>query len=67
MLAELPGADRMLTFDHDHTIRRRMPGRMDQRDGERQPAARVHVDQTDLSERQRVTRHPPAEADRLPA
>ena len=64
LLAKLLGADRVLTFDH--TIRRRRPGQPDHRDGERQPVARVHVDQTDLSGRERVTRHlPPDEADRL--
>ena len=63
LLAKLLGADRVLTFDH--TIRRRTPGQPDHRDGARQPVARVHVDQTDLSGRERVGRHlPPDEADR---
>ena len=63
LLAELLGAERVLIFDH--TIRRRRPGQPDHRDGERQPVARVHVDQTSLSGRERVTRHLPAEAERL--
>ena len=63
LLAELLGADRVLTFDH--TIRRRRPGQPDHRDGERQPVARVHVDQTELSGPERVSRHLPDEAERL--
>ncbi len=63
LLAELLDAERVLIFDH--TIRRRRPDQPDHRDGERQPVARVHVDQTDLSGRERVSRHLPAEAERL--
>lgn len=63
LLAELLAADRVLTFDH--TIRRRTPGQPDHQSGQRQPVARVHVDQTDLSGQERVRRHLPDEADRL--
>lgn len=63
LIGELLGADRVLTFDH--TIRRRIPGQPDHHSGQRQPVARVHVDQTDLSGRERVRRHLPEEADKL--
>ena len=63
LLAEQLGAERVLIFDH--TIRRRTPGQSDHHGGERQPVARVHVDQTDLSGQERVRRHLPGEADRL--
>jgi hypothetical protein len=57
-------ADRVLIFDH--TVRRRVEGAADIRgDGPRQPATRVHVDQTDLSGANRVREHLPAEADEL--
>ena len=43
-------ADRVVIFDH--TVRRRVEGAADIRGaGPRQPATRVHVDQTDLSGR----------------
>jgi hypothetical protein len=63
LLAELLGAHRVLTFDH--TIRRRRPGSVVNDANARQPVARVHVDQTDLSGRERVRRHLPEEAEAL--
>ena len=62
-MAELLGAHRVLIFDH--TIRRRLPGQCENSPGARQPVARVHVDQTDLSGVERVRRHLPDEADSL--
>jgi hypothetical protein len=57
-------ADRVLIFDH--TVRKRVEGSADVRGaGPRQPATRVHVDQTDLSGRNRVREHLPDEADEL--
>jgi hypothetical protein len=57
-------ADRVFIFDH--TVRRRIEGAADIRGGgPRQPATRVHVDQTDLSGRNRVREHLPEEADEL--
>jgi hypothetical protein len=57
-------ADRVVIFDH--TVRRRVEGAADIRGaGPRQPATRVHVDQTDASGANRVREHLPAEADEL--
>ena len=57
-------ADRVFIFDH--TVRRRVEGAADVRGaGPRQPATRIHVDQTDLSGRNRVYEHLPEEADEL--
>jgi hypothetical protein len=57
-------ADRVFIFDH--TVRRRVEGAADIRGaGPRQPATRVHVDQTDVSGRNRVREHLPEEADEL--
>lgn len=57
-------ADRVFIFDH--TVRRRVEGAADIRGaGPRQPATRVHVDQTDISGRNRVHEHLPEEADEL--
>ncbi|MCA6106822.1 CmcJ/NvfI family oxidoreductase [Bradyrhizobium cenepequi] len=57
-------ADRVFIFDH--TVRKRVEGAPDVRDGTpRQPATRVHVDQTDLSGRNRVFEHLPEEANEL--
>ncbi len=57
-------ADRVLIFDH--TVRKRAEGAPDVRDGTpRQPATRVHVDQTALSGRNRVFEHLPEEANEL--
>lgn len=57
-------ADRVFIFDH--TVRKRVAGAPDVRDGEpRQPATRVHVDQTELSGRNRVREHLPDKADEL--
>jgi len=57
-------ADRVVIFDH--TVRRRVEGAADIRGaGPRQPATRVHVDQTDTSGANRVREHLPAEANEL--
>ncbi|HVX79674.1 MAG TPA: CmcJ/NvfI family oxidoreductase [Bradyrhizobium sp.] len=57
-------ADRVFIFDH--TVRKRVEGAADIRGaGPRQPATRVHVDQTDMSGRNRVREHLPEEADEL--
>ena len=57
-------ADRVVIFDH--TVRRRVEGAADIRGaGPRQPATRVHVDQTDTSGANRVREHLPLEADAL--
>jgi hypothetical protein len=57
-------ADRVFIFDH--TVRRRVEGSPDVRGaGPRQPATRVHVDQTELSGRNRVREHLPDEAHEL--
>jgi hypothetical protein len=57
-------ADRVVIFDH--TVRRRVDGAADIRGGgPRQPATRVHVDQTIDSGRNRVHEHLPDEADEL--
>jgi hypothetical protein len=57
-------ADRVLLFDH--TVRRRVEGAADIRGaGPRQPATRVHVDQTVTSGANRVREHLPNEADEL--
>jgi hypothetical protein len=57
-------ADRVFIFDH--TVRKRVDGAADVRGaGPRQPATRIHVDQTDLSGRNRVYEHLPEEAEEL--
>nr|WP_233285349.1 CmcJ/NvfI family oxidoreductase [Bradyrhizobium acaciae] len=57
-------ADRVLIFDH--TVRKRVEGAADIRGGgPRQPATRVHVDQTAVSGRNRVFEHLPDEAEQL--
>jgi hypothetical protein len=57
-------ADRVFIFDH--TVRKRVEGAPDIRDGgPRQPATRVHVDQTAISGANRVREHLPEEADEL--
>jgi hypothetical protein len=57
-------ADRVFIFDH--TVRRRVEGAADIRGrGPRQPATRVHVDQTATSGANRVREHLPDEADEL--
>ncbi|MBR1125896.1 methyltransferase [Bradyrhizobium lablabi] len=57
-------ADRVFIFDH--TVRKRVEGAADVRDGgPRQPATRVHVDQTHLSGRNRVLEHLGDEAEEL--
>lgn len=58
------GADRVVIFDH--TVRKRVEGATDLRGaGPRQPATRVHVDQTAVSGRNRVFEHVPDEAEEL--
>jgi hypothetical protein len=52
LLKEITGANRVFIFDH--TLRHRIPGQQDDRDGPRQPATRVHVDHTAKSGPQRV-------------
>jgi hypothetical protein len=57
-------ADRVHIFDH--TVRKRVAGAQDVRGaGARQPATRVHVDQTVLSGAHRVHEHLPDEAEEL--
>jgi hypothetical protein len=57
-------ADRVLIFDH--TVRKRVEGAADVRgQGPRQPATRVHVDQTPSSGANRVREHLPDEAEEL--
>ncbi|MDA9433403.1 CmcJ/NvfI family oxidoreductase [Bradyrhizobium sp. CCBAU 51627] len=57
-------ADRVVIFDH--TVRKRVEGAADIRGaGPRQPATRVHVDQTAVSGANRVREHLPDEADEL--
>lgn len=57
-------ADRVFIFDH--TVRKRVAGAVDLRDGTpRQPATRVHVDQTEVSGHNRVYEHLPDEANEL--
>jgi len=57
-------ADRVVIFDH--TVRKRVEGAADLRGaGPRQPATRVHVDQTVVSGANRVREHLPDEADEL--
>jgi hypothetical protein len=63
-LAATLRADRVLIFDH--TVRRRVEGAPDIRGaGPRQPATRVHVDQTVTSGANRVREHLPDEAEEL--
>src|SRR6201998_2473410 len=58
------GADRVVLFDHP--VRRRVEGAADTRGaGPRQPATRVHVDQTEASGPNRVREHVSDEADAL--
>lgn len=57
LLESVPGANRILLFDH--TIRRSNPG------ATREPVLRVHIDQTPSSAAQRVRFHLPEEADKL--
>ncbi len=62
-IRDATGADRVFIFDH--TIRRRVPGAEDRRDGLRQPVSRVHVDHTVRSGPQRVRDLIPDEAEEL--
>jgi hypothetical protein len=64
LIREHTGADRVFVFDH--TLRRRVPEAEDRAAGlPRQPATRVHVDQTLKSGPQRVRDLLPDEADAL--
>ncbi len=64
LIARLTGADRVVVFDH--TLRRRIPNVNDRAAGTpRQPATRVHVDQTEKSGAQRVRDILPDEAETL--
>jgi len=64
LLKNITGADRVHVFDH--TLRRRVPGAEDVRGrGPRQPANRLHVDQTLKSGPERVRFELPEEADEL--
>jgi hypothetical protein len=65
LIREATGADRVFIFDH--TLRRRVSGAEDDRNGPvpRQPATRVHVDHTEKSAPQRVRDFLPDEADEL--
>ena len=62
LLKDQLGADRVFIFDH--TIRRRLPGEED-RPGQRQPVACIHVDQTPAAGIARVRRHRGEDADAL--
>lgn len=57
ILEHVPGAERVLLFDH--TIRRAGP------DAPRQPVNRAHIDQTAKAAAQRVALHLPGESDAL--
>jgi hypothetical protein len=64
LLKRVTGADRVHIFDH--TLRRRVPGVEDsRRSGPRQPANRLHVDQTIESGPARLRFELPDEADEL--
>jgi len=63
IIERVTGASRVVIFDH--TLRRRIAGLEDDRDGPRQPATRVHVDHTDKSGPQRVRDLLPEEAEAL--
>ena len=64
LIKRVTGADRVFIFDH--TVRKRVDGAADLRDGSpRQPVSRVHVDHTAKSGPQRVRDLIPDEADQL--
>jgi hypothetical protein len=63
LLKQITGADRVYIFDH--TLRQRILGLEDDRDGPRQPATRVHVDHTARSGPQRVRDFLPTDAEEL--
>lgn len=64
LIADVTGADRVVVYDH--TLRRRIPDASDRAVGvPRQPATRVHVDQTEKSGPQRVRDLLPDEAEAL--
>ncbi|KAF4618688.1 hypothetical protein D9613_009931 [Agrocybe pediades] len=60
LIKKLTGASRVELFDH--TVRRRVPGQLDDSPDKRQPVPQAHVDQTTRSSIARVHRHLP-EAD----
>ncbi|KAF9550059.1 hypothetical protein CPC08DRAFT_715340 [Agrocybe pediades] len=57
LIKKLTGASRVELFDH--TIRRRVPGQIDDSPDKRQPVPQAHVDQTTRSSIARVHRHLP--------
>ena len=57
LLENVPGANRIVLFDH--TIRRSHPG------ANREPVTRVHIDQTSYSTTQRIRKHVPEDAEQL--
>jgi hypothetical protein len=64
LIKQATGANRVFVFDH--TVRKRVQGAADVRDGSpRQPVARVHVDHTEKSGPQRVRDLIPDEAEEL--
>lgn len=64
LLKQVTGADHVFVFDH--TVRKRVEGAADARDGgPRQPVARVHVDHTSTSGPQRVRDLIPDESEEL--
>jgi hypothetical protein len=63
LVREVTGADRVFIFDH--TVRRHIPGAEDRRESIRQPAWRVHIDQTAKSGPQRVRDLLPEDAEAL--
>lgn len=57
LLERIPGANRVIIFDH--TIRRSNPN------AHREPVFRTHIDQTASAARERVRRHSPSDAESL--
>ena len=57
LLEQIPGATKVVIFDH--TIRRSNPNAL------REPVFRTHIDQTGSAARERVRRHVPEEAEEL--
>jgi len=58
LVKKLTGASKVVIFDH--TIRRNLPGRLDDSPDSRTPVATVHVDQTPAATVARIHRHLPA-------
>lgn len=57
LLNQIPGANKVVIFDH--TIRRSLPN------ARREPVFRTHIDQTASAAKERVRRHVPEEAEKL--